>query len=1155
MAVLQDIRKGMVLRGPFWPEPVRVISVDDFGSMVQIDAVGRDTRRSFDGKMINKSQLSDLEVIAGYQGLDFTGDPLSFHLAIESRRIRLAYEYDPHFAVSISQIEPLPHQLEAVYLYLLKKPVIRFLLADDPGAGKTIMAGLLLKELRYRGLADRILILVPPLIKRQWQEELREKFGENFTIIDSALMRSLAGRNPWLEYNSCIASMYWAAMEDFLNPLGALKEVEWDVVVVDEAHKMAAYRYGKKRVKIEKTRLYRLGEELSQRTKHLLLLTATPHKGDPENFRLLLELIDKDLFSDRQILEQAVKNQDNPILLRRLKEEMVRFDGKKLFPKRTPKTFYVELSEPERDLYDAVTSYVSEHFNRAMNQEKRNVGFAMMILQRRLASSIRAIKKSLERRRNRLRDLLDEVRKYKSSRPSQDTFDFDINSLISHEGVDLENIDDMEETERWNAEEELLERLSMSGSEEELEAEISILDDLYRKAAEVEAMGMETKLRELMDTVMREGGVFEKNEKLLIFTEAKDTLDYLVENLENQGFKVETIDGSLNIDKRRQAQETFKNDPTCQIMVATEAGGESINLQFCSQMVNYDIPWNPNRLEQRMGRIHRIGQKNEVFIFNLVARNTREGDVLGTIFDKMDQMRKDMGSDRVFDILGELLDDSRINLGELIMQCVSNRKTLSEVLNEINTSVNSEHQKTIEKAKEIALAKRYVNLPDVKKEESYSQAQRLMPEYIERYFRQAYDKVSGGKTIEIRTDGNLRIEHVPLKLRKEDDRKFFRRFGEVKKLYLNFTFRKDKLDPDNPSRVELFSPGHPLFESVLEETMKKTLSHLERGAVFQDPETDTPYLLWFLEGAISDGLGREISRRIFAVKQKKSGDMQVAGAFILHDLKPMDDEDVNASDIEPEASEKKVIIGFFLRNISVGFLEEIKKERLHELEVKEKYLKESFKVLINKSTEKLMKYEERAFKGEDMDAAIRQERRKLDQIKRRQEERLEEVKKEKQINIQSPEVIGLIKVIPMSIDDPDLKNTMHRDDEVERIAMEKAMEFEREQGRVPEDVSAQNFGFDIRSISDDGSDIRYIEVKGRAREGAIALTPNEWVKADRLQHLYWLYVVTDCKTDPKLYTIHDPFNNMTVTEERKVVRYLADARQWKEVANGIRKEK
>ena len=422
-----------------------------------------------------------------------------------------------------------------------------------------------------------------------------------------------------------------------------------------------------------------------------------------------------------------------------------------------------------------------------------------------------------------------------------------------------------------------------------------------------------------------------------------------------------------------------------------------------------------------------------------------------------------------------------------------------------------------------------------------------MPEYIERYFLQAYNKVSTNKDIQKRTDERLRIEHVPAKLRREDDRKFHRQYGYVKKAYPGFTFRKEMLDSDDPSRFELFSPGHPLFESVLEETLKDTLIHLEKGAVFQDPETEKPYYLWFVEAAIRDGLGREISRRIFAIKQIDKGNMQTSGAFILHDLKPMENGSLtNTPGQKP--LEKKEIIGYFLGNVSGNFLGEVREERLHEMEVKEKYLTQSFKVLTNRSNEKLMKYDERSAKGEDMVAAIRQEKTNLKNIKQRRDERLAEVVKEKQIYPIAPEIIGLVRVLPMLIDDPQLKAAMHRDDEVERIAMEKAIAYEESQGRIPEDVSNQNLGFDIRSIAADSSEVRYIEVKGRAKDGAIALTPNEWVKADRLQHLYWLYIVTECKIEPKLHIIQDPFNNIEVMEEKTVVRYLADAKSWKKAA-------
>ncbi|NCA71731.1 MAG: hypothetical protein EOM91_16960 [Sphingobacteriia bacterium] len=528
------IAKDMVLAGPVWPEPVRVLGVDHFGTMLQVDAVGTRTRQLYPGIIVTAAQVEALRILSSAQGMDFSGDPEAFHLAIEALRIRLAYEYDPHFAVNASTITPLPHQLDAVYRYMLKSPLVRFLLADDPGAGKTIMAGLLLKELRFRGLADRILVVVPPLVARQWQEELAEKLSEDFRIIDQGVLKANLGRNPWTETDRCITSIYWAARDTVLD---TLKEADWDLVIVDEAHKMAAYRQGTRSQKTRKTRLYRLGEALTVRTKHLLLLTATPHKGDPENFRLLLELLDKDLFADRHILQEAMSSQDNPIILRRLKEEMCRFDGLPLFPQRTVKTVAFDLSRAERDLYESVTQYVTEHFNKAMQKEKRNVGFAMTILQRRLTSSLAAISASLSRRHQRLRGLLDQVRALAATKTrgvlSPGEEDATLEDLLA--GAAVDDLDDLAERARWDVEDSLVERLTNAESIDELEAEVLALERLMRQARAALGGGSEAKLIQLTDAILRDAGLAARGEKLRIFTEAKDTLSFLVSQLRGQG--------------------------------------------------------------------------------------------------------------------------------------------------------------------------------------------------------------------------------------------------------------------------------------------------------------------------------------------------------------------------------------------------------------------------------------------------------------------------------------------------------------------------------------------------------------------------------------------------------------------------------------------
>jgi len=598
-ASVSQVVKDSILQGPFWPEPVRVLSAQVRNQRIEIHAVGLQTERYFSDLLDLAEFETNVQVTARDAPLTFAANPTHFRLAIEAQRIRLAYEYDPHFAVSVSQIDPLPHQLEAVYHYMLRHPQVRFLLADDPGAGKTIMAGLLLKELKYRGVVERTLVVTPANLTDQWQREMRDRFGEDFTVVNRATLEAFYGESVWEARSQCITSVDFAKQDDVLD---TLRGVRWDLVIVDEAHKMAAYRYGKetrvgRSAKTKKTDRYQLGEGLSERADHYLFLTATPHKGDPENFLLLLQLLDPDLYVSTEILRQAVQHQENPIFLRRMKEDMVGFDGKPLFPPRHAHTVGYKLSPVEQELYEAVTSYVENHFQRAFQEENRNVQLALTVLQRRLASSLRAIRKSLENRRNKLQEIQR------------------LGRLLMEEPKEIreEDLEDLPEMERWRIEDEALARFTMARDLRELAREIEELDRLLTLAHRAEAAGTERKLEELRG-VMQEENLFHSDEKLLIFTEARDTLDYLVEKLQSWGFRVTQIHGGMRLGDRDtpgtrlHAEAVFRDPQGAQIMVATEAAGEGINLQFCHLMVNWDIPWNPNRLEQRMGRVHRYGQ-------------------------------------------------------------------------------------------------------------------------------------------------------------------------------------------------------------------------------------------------------------------------------------------------------------------------------------------------------------------------------------------------------------------------------------------------------------------------------------------------------------------------------------------------------------------
>ena len=291
---------GTILEGPYWQEPVRVLSTKVRANRIEVHAIGVNSHQH-SSKLISINEFqNNVRILLPSERAAFDGNSVHFRLAAEAHRIRLAYQYDPHFAVSVSQIDPLAHQLDAVYSRLLTQPRIQLLIADDPGAGKTIMGGLLIKELKLRGLIEHILIVTPANLTDQWKRELHDKFGETFTVINRAIVDSSYGRNVWEDNSQCITSLDFVSRQDDIKDL--MRDTRWDLVIVDEAHKMAAYRYGSK---VNKTARYEFGEFLRERTDHYLFLTATPHKGDPENFALLLQLLDRDLYATGDILSEA----------------------------------------------------------------------------------------------------------------------------------------------------------------------------------------------------------------------------------------------------------------------------------------------------------------------------------------------------------------------------------------------------------------------------------------------------------------------------------------------------------------------------------------------------------------------------------------------------------------------------------------------------------------------------------------------------------------------------------------------------------------------------------------------------------------------------------------------------------------------------------
>ncbi|HYU18205.1 MAG TPA: helicase-related protein, partial [Chloroflexota bacterium] len=585
---------------------------------MRIEAVGSADSQYYDRTLTVDQFQSQVQEVAG-GAHRFDAEPRLFRLATEALRTHLAHAFDPQFAVSVSQVDPLPHQLDAVYRHILPLPRIRFLLADDPGAGKTIMAGLLMRELVQRQEVSRVLVLCPKALTDQWRREMWERFRERFTLLTGESIVGAFGQNAWLDNDRAVASIDLAVQE---HVLPGLEQATWDLVIFDEAHRLSAYRYGAS-AKIDKTKRYLLAERLAQKTKHLLLMTATPHRGDDENFRLLLSLLDETVFASVHGMRHALERDGSPYFLRRMKESMRHFDGRPLFLPRHVDTVSYPLEPHEQALYEAVTDYVAHGLEKAESARNRNVGLALTILQRRLASSLYAITRSLERRRDRLSEELERSRA--AGRLT-----------LREEPVEYEVDADEELPEPSDEEEDVLFAATTARTPAELEAEIRQLDDLIARAHATISQGPERKLREFREVVASQT-VADRNEKVLVFTEHRDTLTYLTHKVREWGYGVCNIHGGMKLQDRIAAEKEFRG-PT-QFMIATDAAGEGINLQFCRVMVNWDLPWNPNRLEQRMGRIHRYGQEYEVEIVNLVARTTREGAVLIRLMDRLKAMR------------------------------------------------------------------------------------------------------------------------------------------------------------------------------------------------------------------------------------------------------------------------------------------------------------------------------------------------------------------------------------------------------------------------------------------------------------------------------------------------------------------------------------
>jgi len=1117
-----ELKQGITIEAPFLPEPATVILVQKIGLSYKLITKGEQTSEFFD-RTISQDQYDSITII---EENSFHGDARKAKLAIEALRLGLAYEYDPYFSLSISRIDPLPHQLEAVYDYFLKVPRIRFLLADDPGAGKTIMAGLLIKELKTRGIIKRILIITPANLTFQWQRELKDKFRETFEIIRGEVLRANYGINPWQEKNQVITSISWASVVEDANE--SLLRSNWDLIIVDEAHKMSASDDE------HKTYAYQLGEALSERTDHLLLMTATPHKGDPEHFRLFLQLLDKDIYADISSLEEAIKNHSAPFYLRRVKEALVSFPdpetgkAKSLFTKRNVKTVDFQIADEEWDFYNELTRFVEDMSTKVSGDnspQARAVGFTMAMLQRRFASSLYAAKRSLERMKAKREEILQDPEAYRKKRI---------------EGKLPEDFDDLPDDEQAKMLEEL-EASVISIDPVELRKEINRLEILIGKANELQKKSIETKLNRLK-ILLEENGIFrDVKTKVLLFTEHKDTLDYLagdghngrpVGKLLEWGLAITSIYGGMKIGDRNtpgtrlHAENDFKESK--QILVATEAAGEGINLQFCWLMINYDIPWNPVRLEQRMGRIHRYGQEKDCLILNFVSTNTREGRVIQKLFERIKRIEDDIDPNRtgkVFNVLGDLLPSNMIE--KMIREMYARNLSEDVIKDRIVEEIDTERIKKITSSTLEGLAKRELNLSAIIGKTVEARERRLVPEVIMDFFIHAapywniYPKNKGIVNRDIFTIGK-----IPRNLWRRGEL-LEPRFGVLGKDYKEICF--DRETAKKEGTIEWITPGHPLFETVREESMEAFSREVKKGAVYYDLYREEPSRLDIFTASIIDGTSQLLHKRIFVVEILTNGTMQLRQPTIFLDIiatdkNPIPIPDTNMSNARDSES--------FLINSTLTFYKnEIENERKKELDTIEQHLELSLNALIHRQNVKLgemieAKENNRAWQG--IEGQISQVEQRIMELNNRLDLRRNKLVKERQVAITDVRHLGSVWVLPHPEKEKPEIRSMRSDDEIEKIAIDAVIKYEESQGRKVQSVEKDNRGFDLISRAFHPEDqetainVRFIEVKGRAESGEIALTENEYKTASRLGADYYLYVVYNCSIACEIRIIQDP---------------------------------
>ena len=1113
MLKIEELKKDAQISGLIPGEVVRIVNVDEIGPNARLVAY-RNAQGKLEEQTVFRSDEHRLTLATAGKAWAFDADPASFKLALEAYRISLAYLFDPMMAVHTSNVEPLPHQISAVYEAMLPRQPLRFVLADDPGAGKTVMAGLLIREMTMRADARRVLIVSPGSLSEQWQDELREKFGLEFELFSREKQEQCHSRNYFAEQDRLIARLDQLSRSEEYQQL--LAQTEWDLIVVDEAHKMSANYFGSK---INETGRFKLGKFLGGITRHFLLMTATPHNGKEEDFQLFMSLLDGDRFYGK-FREGAHKVDISDMMRRMVKEELLRFDGKPLFPERCAYTVNYTLSNAEVLLYDQVTDYVRNEMNRADRldgKRKGTVGFALTQLQRRLASSPQAIYTSLSRRRKKLEARLEELK----LKARADVLRENLGEYVVKRKMDVpENLD--EAADELSADEyemladQVVDQATAAETIPELGAEIIILRDLEDQAAQVVQSRADRKWEEFSRLLQDEPEMLTadgRRRKIIVFTEHRDTLNYLLVRVRDtlgSEEAVVTIHGGINRDDRRKVQEAFRNNPDVMVLLATDAAGEGVNLQNANLMVNYDLPWNPNRMEQRFGRIHRIGQREVCHLWNLVAAQTREGEVFNRLLEKLEVERAALGG-RVFNVLGEAFTDT--SLKDLLIEAIrygEQPETRARMEQVIDQALDTQHLKDLMARN--ALVENHMSMDDlyaIREDMDKAEARKLQPHFISAFFREAFSVIGG--QLRNREAGRYEVRHVPADVI-ERDRVIGHTRTPVLKKYERICFDREQRTLYGKPTADLVHPGHPLMAAVTDLVLSSHRNLLKRGAVLVDPHDDgtEARVLFMLDHSVRETTApaKDVSRRLQFVEMGPDGQACPA-PFARHlDLVPITAQqralvaDVLQADWVTTHLEARAL-AHAVEHLVPSHTEEVTQRRQRQADKQLAAVHERLVKEIQYWSDRAIKLDMDVRAGKQPRLQPENARRRAEELSARLKQRTAELHAMRQVASGSPNVIGGALVIPAGLlaqrAQPATAVQWSVDAaaraRVERVAMHAVFDAEHALGHRTKDVSAEKCGWDITAYTPQpqGLDVeRHIEVKGRAKgQDTITVTANE----------------------------------------------------------------